>query len=358
MDGHVEEGISQFPSGNTPPSVLIVDDEPAFRRSARRSLASDGYELIEAETGARALQVISEKRVSLVLLDVCLRNERGLDILQEVKRVAPDVAVIMITGAPDPRVMTQCLDAGAQAFLAKPCRKTDIRAQVYASLVSRHRQRSERAAWKASLERLTHHVPCQLAERLAMASRLRDSETGAHVERTGRYSATLARALGFSAQQASLVGVAATTHDVGKIAIPDSILLKPGRLSDEEYRLMKRHTVIGAEILSGTDVPALKLAATIARSHHERWDGSGYPEGLKGDACPVEARIVAVADVYDALVHPRVYRTAWPEERAMGLFKEKRGVEFDPRIVDTFFEILPAIRKIRADLPEETEDSK
>ncbi len=186
----------------------------------------------------------------------------------------------------------------------------------------------------------------EIALRLVWASESRDEETGAHIRRIGRYSESLAQALGWDPRQVDDLRIAATMHDIGKIGIPDRILLKKEKLTFEEYELMKAHTKIGANILEGSDVPLLRMAREIALCHHEKWDGSGYPNGLNGDRIPESARITAVADVYDALVHKRVYKEALPEREAVALMRNESGTTFDPRIFTAFLRVLPAFRRI------------
>lgn len=186
----------------------------------------------------------------------------------------------------------------------------------------------------------------EIALRLVWASESRDEETGAHIRRLGRFSEAIARALGWPPDRVDDIRIAATMHDIGKIGIPDRILLKQAQLSFEEYEIMKAHTKIGANILDSSQVPLLKMARQIALCHHERWDGSGYPRGLKGEEIPESARITTVADIFDALIHKRVYKPPFDEEKALGIMTEESGTTFDPRIFDCFLRILPEIRKI------------
>jgi len=195
-------------------------------------------------------------------------------------------------------------------------------------------------------------LPNALAERLVMATSLRDGETGEHVLRMRETSTILARELGLGHEESIAIGQAAVLHDVGKMAVPDGILRKPGRLTPEERRSMEEHTVLGARILHDQNLPELALAETIARSHHERWDGAGYPDRLCGEACPFPARIVAAMDVYDALSHARVYKPAWEPERVRELFVNERGRAFEPRIVDALLNVLPDLERTAAKLPD------
>jgi putative two-component system response regulator len=203
---------------------------------------------------------------------------------------------------------------------------------------------------QAKVERRTREIESREQEivmRLASASKHRDEETGGHIRRLALYAECMAEELGWDQQRQSNLRLAAMMHDVGKIGIPDDILLKPGDLTDDEFETMQDHTVIGAELMEGSDIELLGLAETVARYHHEQWDGSGYPEGLSGDSIPEPARIVAVVDVYDALVHDRVYRDAMPENKVLDIIREDSGSHFEPRMVDCFFEILPSIRAVR-----------
>lgn len=195
----------------------------------------------------------------------------------------------------------------------------------------------------------------EIAMRLLGAAGLRDQETGAHVRRIGLYSAEVGRALGWSPTMVDDIRVAAPMHDIGKIGIPDNILLKPGKLTEDEFRIMKTHTVLGAQILEGSRIPLLDMSREIALYHHEKWDGSGYPEGLAGDQIPVSARIVAIVDVYDALIHRRVYKEPIPENSVLDILKASSGSHFDPSLIQVLMGILPEIRKIRDTVREEPE---
>ncbi len=190
----------------------------------------------------------------------------------------------------------------------------------------------------------------EIALRLVWASESRDEETGAHIRRIGRYAEALARSLGWENQAADDIRIAATMHDIGKIGIPDRILLKKDRLTFEEFELMKAHPKIGANILDKSDVPLLQLAKEIALCHHEKWNGAGYPQGLKGEAIPESARITAIADIYDALVHKRIYKAAMAEKEAVAIMEAEKGAAFDPRIFAHFRQLLPVFRQIRADV--------
>ena len=351
---------SEFPPRDARPTVLVVDEDSCEQGAIRRALSASGYDCREASSADEAIDAVSKGHVSVVLLGLNLGNEEGgFDVLRRLTPFQPEVAVVVVTGNHDVGVAERALSAGACAYLTKPFPLQNLRMTVLSALSQRHSMRRIRiekhfvernlSEAKATLER----VPRQFAESLVRVSRFRDDETGSHVVRIGRYTEAMARTLGFDDARAALTGIAATMHDIGKVGIPDSILRKPARLTEEEFAVIKTHTTIGARMLAGTDVPLFSLASDVALGHHERWDGAGYPEGRRGTESPIEARIVAVVDVYDALTHARVYKPAWPEEKALALFHEERGSQFDPDLVDTFFASLPTLRAIRESLPEE-----
>ena len=197
----------------------------------------------------------------------------------------------------------------------------------------------------------------EIALKLVSVTSHRDEETGEHVRRIGLYAAAVARELGWDTSKINDIRIAAPMHDLGKVGIPDRILLKAGALNDDEFSVMKRHTLIGAQMLEGTDIPVLDMAAKIARYHHERWDGTGYPDGLKGDEIPLEARITAVVDIYDALVHKRVYKDAMAEEDALAIMQDVAGKHLDPHILQLFIRLLPEMRRIRMEVSETDDES-
>lgn len=196
----------------------------------------------------------------------------------------------------------------------------------------------------------------EIAIKLVSLTSLRDEETGAHVRRIGLYAAVMAKALGWSSEAIDTIRVAAPMHDIGKIGIPDRVLRKTGVLNDEEFNVMKKHTEIGANMLRGTKIPVLAMAVDIALNHHERWDGTGYPQGLVGEKIPISARITTIVDIYDALVHERVYKKAMPEDEALGLMQDMAGRHLDPHLMAVFLSLLPAMRRIRLEVTEDNEE--
>jgi putative two-component system response regulator len=339
--------------------VLIVDDEVAITRLIARLLSAEGYACETAINGEQALQMLQENTFQLLISDIVMPGMSGIDLLMIVKKLFPDLAVIMVTGVDDRDTAIWALEIGAYGYVIKPFSKNEMIIHVVNSLerrrltlMSREYERTLEREVEEKTRQIRHREE-HIALRLVSASGFRDDETGAHIRRIGLYSSLIARKLGWPEQSLKDMRLAACMHDVGKIGIPDSILQKPGELTPEEREIMKRHAQIGAQILGGSDIPLLDLAAEIALSHHEKWDGSGYPHGLAGEAIPESGRIVAVADVYDALVYDRVYRPAIPEDEALSMMLETRGAHFEPRVFDCFMSLLQEIRGVRAEVAED-----
>jgi response regulator RpfG family c-di-GMP phosphodiesterase len=307
---------------------------------------------------AEARQALQRGGVGVIVLDVFLPDESGIELLRQLQGEHTDVNVIMITGCPGKWDMSESLRLGATSYLRKPLDAFVLEGQVAAAQYSHEakcRARERSAALEASLrdtKAMLDHVPRQLAQQLAGAWNLRHVETGAHVRRIGAYSQCLGLSLGLASDDAQTLGQVAMLHDIGKIAIPDSILTKPGRLTPEEFEIMKLHPQAGADMLSGANHPFLERAADVALRHHERWDGSGYPGGLRGEACSYDARIVAVADVYDALGQARCYKPGWSELEIERYFVENSGRLFEPTIVQALLDIRPRLREIAKSFPE------
>lgn len=339
--------------------ILIVDDEPDIRRLLKRYLASDGYSCATAGSAMEALELLAVEPFHLLVSDIMMPAMSGIELLSEVRSLYPELAVIMVTGLDDRKTGIQALQLGAYGYVTKPFDRNEISISV-AGAIQRRRltiisQRYEQALEAQVLQR-TRQIRDREREiviRLISAAAFRDNETGAHIRRIGLYSSAIARDLGWAIDAVADIQMAASMHDVGKIGIRDRILRKPGPLTKDEFELIKEHTMIGARMLRGSDVPLLRMAEQIALSHHERWDGSGYPSGLAGKAIPESARIVTVVDVYDALVHDRVYKSAFSEDAALSIMAQERGRHFDPAILDSFLRVLPEIRRIRAEVQEE-----
>jgi putative two-component system response regulator len=329
--------------------VLVVDDDAQQTRLLERQLRQAGYAHVHATTDATAVaEVCATYQPDVILLDLAMPARDGFDVLADLAGAgAPtaDVPVLMLTGQSDVASRNRALLLGAKDFVAKPFEVTEILLRVRNLLETRrlHRTLAEHNALLehrvAERTRALEDAQMEVLERLAAAGELRDDDTGEHTQRVGEIAAHLARRLGLPERRIALIRQAAALHDVGKIGIPDAILRKPGRLTPSESEAMRAHTLLGARILRGGRSAAVRLAEQIARSHHERWDGSGYPEGLAGAQIPLEARIVSVADVLDALSHARPYRDAWPPEQVAALIRDGRGTHFDPAVVDALLGI-------------------
>jgi putative two-component system response regulator len=330
--------------------ILIVDDQEANVKVLDRILRKSGAtDLHFAGNAAEAIGAFMTCRPDIVLLDLHLPDRSGLDVLERINQmVAGDdfVPVLMMTGDSAPEVKQQALAMGARDFVAKPFEFTEVLLRIRNLLETRWlhlRLREENATLDVRVRERTRELEetrTEMLERLGRAGEFRDDCTGQHARRVGELAGVLASAIGLSRAEAEIIRRAAPLHDIGKIGVPDSILLKPDRLTAEEFRVMMTHATLGSQILSGSQSDVLRCAEEIARSHHERWDGSGYPVGLKGDDIPLAARIVAVVDFYDALSSDRPYRKAWPREKIAAEIQRQRGVQFDPQIADKFLDLV------------------
>ena len=335
------------------PRVLVVDDEPYIRELIERCLELEGYECDTAPCGEDALERLAGGGYQLLVSDIHMPGISGMELLATVRARFPDLAVLMVTGVDDRSVAIQALKLGAYGYLIKPFDLNELAINAANALERRRLALLSQATHdrlEAEVQRRTAEIRRreeEIALRLVAAAEFRDTDTGAHVRRIGLYAATLAAMLGWPEHRVGDLRVAAMMHDIGKIGVPDSILLKPGPLLAEEFEVIKQHTVIGARILQRSEIPLLQMAREIALSHHERWDGGGYPAGLERATIPDSARIVAVCDVYDALVHDRVYRKAMPEDEVLTFLRDQRERHFDPAVLDAFLSRPEAFRAIR-----------
>ena len=330
----------------TEPRILIVDDEEANARVLRRLLQLDALHLSATVTDPRqALTTFTVFRPDLVLLDLNMPHVDGFTLLQEFRaRTAPDefLPVLVLTGDHDRGACERALSLGASDFIFKPFELTETRLRIRNLLETRrlhltleqHRNGLEARVAERTAE--LEAAQLEMMERLARAADFRDDATGEHTRRVGDAAACLAGAAGLPREEVELIRRAAPLHDVGKIGVPDAILLKPGRLTPDETTAMRQHTLFGAAILAGGRCATMRLAETIALAHHERWDGSGYPYGLAGTAIPLAARIVAIVDVYDALTNVRPYRPALPRDEVVAMMRADAGRHFDPELLEAF----------------------
>ncbi len=347
--------------------ILVVDDDEAVRRTIRRILERHNYEVGEASTTAEARVRLGEATYELLLCDIGLPGESGIELVRSVATAFPQMGVVMVTAIDDPAVAQEALDLGVFGYLVKPFRANEVLINVAAGL--RHRElellrqshvdelESKVLSRTASLRdavrllELTSEVARtaeqETVQRLVTALTLRSEETGGHIQRMSHYASMLASKIPSAPWSEAEIRVASMLHDVGKIGVPDSILLKPGPLDADEFDLIKRHPILGNSLLGGGGSRVLMLGARICLSHHERFDGEGYPYGLAGDAIPIEARIAAIADVFDAITTNRVYRDAMPDEAAFEVLVSERGRHFDPDLLDLFMASGDEIIKIR-----------
>ena len=323
-------------------SILIVDDEPANVTLLERMLRHAGYSNLTGTTDSRQVpRLFAENRPDLVLLDLHMPHVDGfetMDLLSALIAEGAYLPILVITADTTQVARQRAFSNGARDFVTKPFDVTEVLLRVRSLLQTRdlHERLAVRAKESSSE---AQDAQLETLQRLAIAAEYRDDETGEHIVRVGRMAGYLARVYGLPKAQSDMIGVAAPLHDVGKIGIADSILLKTEALTDEEFERVRVHTIVGAAILSDSRFPLVQMASEIAITHHERWDGSGYPRGLKGTAIPVEGRIVAVADVYDALTHERRYKDAWSVEHALDEIASHSGRGFDPDVVTSFLQV-------------------
>jgi putative two-component system response regulator len=322
--------------------ILVIDDEEVNLRLVVTLLRRAGYASVATLADATALeQQLLAQVPDLVILDLHMPERDGFAVLDALQRYILDehLPVLVVSGDISIAARRRALAHGARDFLTKPFDVIELTLRVRNQLETRLLYQDVRKQNRALLEvihgqtRLLEHARVEMIERLAVAAEYRDEDTSRHTRRVGTLSARLARALGMPDHDVHLMTRAAALHDVGKIGIPDALLLKPARLTDEETRIMRTHTTIGAHILGESTDPLLQLAEVIASSHHERWDGTGYPHRLSGDAIPLPGRIVAVADAFDALTHDRPYRPARSLSDALQEIEAGRGTQFDPDVV-------------------------
>lgn len=340
------------------PRVLVVDDEPTLRRGVCKLIEEAGYRALEADCLSAARKQLALGDVDVVVLDIGLPDGNGLSLLNQYAPLRGEVPTLVFTSSRERGDLQAALEQGAAGFLAKSTDSFTVRAQIEIAVrqaADRRAAARDRDALKSSLAGLVsrwHGLPRGLAQGFCSAWDLRHIETGAHVRRIGAYSEVLALALGYTQDDATMLGEVAVLHDIGKIVIPDAILCKPGPLTPAEFEIMKRHPAEGARLLRAGAHPFFDQAAIVAAWHHERWDGSGYPDRLRGEECPLDARIVAVADVYDALGQARCYKAAWSPEQISAYFAKSSGTQFEPKIVDALFDSLPRLRELAVEYPD------
>ena len=343
--------------------ILIIDDNPANVLLLEKMLRLNRFRNIMTLTDPRqAFDIISQFHPDLMLLDLNMPYINGFQILEWLKNHNGNdlLPVLVITASDEKENKLKALSLGASDFLGKPFDHLEVLIRIGNLLKMKglHNQlQDSNVLLEKKVKRRTEDIKklqVEVIDRLMRAAEFRDQVTGNHIVRIGEYSYLLAKKLGYEEEEAVLISMASKMHDIGKVGIPDAVLLKATSLSPEEVKLMRTHTTIGSHILSGSKYYMLQIAEQIAKTHHERWDGNGYPNGLKGEEIPLAGRITALADVFDALTSTRPYKEKWPIEEVLCYIKEQRGRQFDPVVVDAFLASIHEINEILEQF--ETED--
>jgi len=343
--------------------ILIVDDEEPIRGLIVQIVSREGYECLTASGVDQAMAILAKERFSLLISDINMPEKSGIDLLRSAALIDEEMAIIMATAVDDRNVAVRTLEMGAYGYIIKPFCRNELLICIANALRRRELEINNRK-YSEELEAMVQERTSKLQEQtnklveaekesreareetinhLAKAAEFRDNETAQHTKRIGVYCDILARQAGCEPEFCEQMRVASPLHDVGKIGIKDAILQKPGALTKEEFEVIKTHADIGFKILENSHSDLLLLGAEIAHTHHEKFDGSGYPHGLVGEAIPLCGRIAAICDVFDALTSHRVYKAAMPAEEAIDILKAGRGSHFDPRLLDTFLACLDQI---------------
>ena len=333
--------------------IVVLDDEPANVSLLVQLLRESGHTNVHGLNDPRQLmELLDQHAIDLLLLDLKMPHLDGYQIIEQVQSLEYPPCVLVLTAHVDRDSRLRALKLGARDFVPKPFDAEELLTRVR-NLVEMRRSQASLRQQNKTLEthvrertQEIHDTRLEIIRRLGRAAEFRDNETGLHIIRMSKISQIVGRAAGMSVPEAELLLNASPMHDIGKIGIPDRILLKPGKLDADEWRIMQTHARIGAELLDGHDAPLLAMARDIALTHHEKWDGSGYPNGRRAEEIPLVGRIVALADVFDALTSTRPYKAAWPVEQALDHIRAQRGVHFDPYLTDAFMDCLNEIRAV------------
>lgn len=356
-----------------PTCILIVDDDTEIRELLKDLVEPLGYRAELARDGFEALAKM-KLDIDLVFLDLMMPGLDGYEVARRIRQDPDtcDVPILMLTALSNHEDRLRAMEAGANDFITKPADAVEIRARLTSLLkmkaaqeaLKQHQREEEDTVRQrtaslhralmdmAEAQRQAYMAHLDTLHRLALAAEYKDEGTGAHIQRIGSYAALLARQLNLPPKDVELVRLASPLHDVGKVGIPDAILLKPGKLTEEERRRVEQHTVIGGHILSGSSSDVLRAAEVIAMTHHERWDGRGYPNRLADEGIPLWGRICAVADVFDALTTVRPYKPAFSNEQSLMILWEESGTHFDPRLIELFFQHLDEVMAIQVQYQE------
>ncbi|CAN2041256.1 putative two-component system response regulator [Candidatus Magnetomoraceae bacterium gMMP-15] len=342
---------------NNKAKILVVDDQLINLKILQEVLKND-YMVILARNGQEALEKVLDFP-DLILLDIMMPNMDGYEVCERLKNneYTNKIPVIFVTSLGEEKNEKKGLDLGAVDYITKPIKPVIVKARLRTHLALRNAEKQlaeHNIILEAKVKQRTKELSdsrLEIVHRLVSAAEYKDPETGFHIKRMSHYSEVIANAYGLSEHDCEIILLASPMHDIGKIGIPDNILLKPGKLTKDEWKIMKRHTNIGSEILSKSKSELIRFGQQIAITHHEKWDGSGYPYGLKGKAIPVYGRITALADVFDALTSKRPYKEPWSIDRALEEIINGRGLHFEPELVDIFEKIFPQILEIKELFP-------
>lgn len=326
--------------------ILVCDDSITNVMILEKLLESEGFQSIEAVTDPRKVApMLQDKDYDLLLLDIEMPHLNGFEVMEQIQTILPEetfLPILVLTGKQGVETRNQALSNGAHDFVNKPFDQTEVMLRVKNLLRVHHAHQAQANLAHELEEKVVQrtkelsHATELLIHRLALAGEMRDNETAQHVVRVGKYSRILAEAMELPPDICFMIEKTAPMHDIGKIGIPDAILHKQDRLNEQEREVMNSHAEMGAQLLRDHDSLLVQMAATIAESHHEKWDGSGYPKGLKGESIPIEGRITALSDVFDALTTDRPYKKAWSIDEAVARIKQDAGCHFDPALVEKF----------------------
>ncbi|KAF0189065.1 MAG: response regulator [Desulfobulbaceae bacterium] len=340
-------------------NILIVDDNPANVSLLEFILEDEGYDNVTSTTDPRLVLPLCRKQsFDLILLDIRMPYMSGHEVMEQLQKELSDEHLAILTAQTDMQTQQDALKLGAKDFVTKPFEQWEVMLRIHNMLETRYFYKQQLIRGDVLEEEVRNRteeirlVQLEIVRRLGLAGEFRDNETGAHVVRMSQISEIIGRGAGLDEKTCELILYSSPMHDIGKIGIPDNILLKPGKLNGEEWEIMKNHAQIGRDIIGDYPADIMWMAGIIALSHHEKWDGSGYPQGLKGEDIPIYGRIAAISDVFDALLSRRPYKEPWPLDKAVTLIREEAGRHFDPRLVQVFVDNLDeilAIEKNNAD---------